>query len=244
MPRQAYENELQRLKEELLKMGGLVEEMIALAIRSIADRDPEMARQVIRMDDLIDQMDGRIEERCMRLLALQQPLARDLRLVGGILKVVTDLERMADYAVNIAELTLRIVQDPLIKPLIDIPKMAEMAQEMTRRSLDSLVSQDVKAAEEVCRADDPVDELYSALFDELIGFVLQGGDARRASQAINLIFVARYLERIADHATNIAERVIYIVTGERVAHQLKGRRSAGEAATTQGASSPGGGKSN
>lgn len=224
MPRQAYENDLQRLKEELLKMGGLVEEMIALATRSIADRDPEMARQVIRMDDLIDQMDDRIEERCMRLLALQQPLARDLRLVGGILKVVTDLERMADYSVNIAELTLRIVQDPLIKPLIDIPKMASMAQEMTRRSLDSLVSQDVKAAEEVCQADDPVDELYSALFDELIGFVLQGGDARRAGQAINLIFVARYLERIADHATNIAERVIYIVSGKRVAHQLKGRR--------------------
>ncbi|BAS28483.1 phosphate signaling complex protein PhoU [Limnochorda pilosa] len=222
MPREAYENELQRLKEELLKMGGLVEELTALATRSLADQDEETARRVIRLDDVIDRMDDEIEERCMRLIALQQPLARDLRLIGGILKVVTDLERIADYGVNIAEITLRIAQEPLIKPLIDIPRMAAMAQEMTRHSLDSLVRQDVRLAEEVCHADDPVDELYSSLFDELIGFVLEGGEARRATQAINLIFVARYLERIADHATNIAERVIYIVTGERVPHQLKG----------------------
>lgn len=223
MPREAYENELQRLKEELLKMGGLVEELIALAVRSVADRDEETARQVIGMDDLIDRMDESIEGRCMRLLALQQPLARDLRLVGGILKVVTDLERIADYGVNIAEITLRIAHEPLIKPLIDIPRMAVMAQEMTRQSLDALVRQDIALAEKVCRDDDPVDELYSRLFDELIGFVLEGGEARRATQAINLIFVARYLERIADHATNIAERVIYMVSGERVPHQLKGR---------------------
>src|SRR5690606_26666669 len=152
MARQAYENDLQRLKEELLKMGGLVEEMIALATRSIADRDPEMARQVIRMDGLIGQMDGRIEERCMGLLALQQPLARDLRLVGGVLTVGPRLERMADYAVAVAALTLRVAQDPVIKPLIDTPRMAALAQEMARQSLDSLVSQHVKAAEAVCLA--------------------------------------------------------------------------------------------
>ena len=169
-------------------------------------------------------MEKDLEERCVKLIALQAPLAGDLRTIHTILKVVTDLERIGDQAINIAELTLRLSGEPLIKPLVDIPKMAEMAGSMLHRALKSFVDGDTGLAREVCLADDAVDELYSRLYDELIELSLGAGDRARATQAINLLFAARFLERIADHATNIAERVIYMVEGRRVPHQLKGYR--------------------
>lgn len=216
MPRESFDEQLRTLQEQILKMGGLVEEAMRRSIRSLVYQDLEEAERIIESDDLIDQVEREIEEQSLRLIALQQPLARDLRTVATVLKAIIDLERMGDHAVNIALITRRIGREPLIKPLIDIPRMADLVANMVKSSLDALVRQDVQLAERVCRSDDAVDDVYASLFDELMGFVLQGGDRQRATQAINLLFVARYLERIADHATNIGEGVIFLVTGQRV----------------------------
>ena len=204
-------------------MGTLVEKAVQVSVDALRDRDLELARQVIEGDDLVDQLEVELEERCMRLIALQQPLAGDLRTIGTVLKLATDLERVGDYATNIAEIAVRMARAPLIKPPLDIPRMANMAQRMLRESLDAFVHRDVELAEAVCRADDAVDDRYAALYEELMGRIVTGTDAQQVSQAIHLIFAARYLERIADHATNIAERVIYMVTGKRVAHQMRAR---------------------
>ena len=214
-------------------MGTLVEKAVQLAIEALRDRDLDLARQVIDGDDLVDQMEVALEERCMRLIALQQPLAGDLRAIGTVLKLITDLERVGDYATNIAEIAVRMARAPLIKPPLDIPRMAEMAQRMLRQSLDAFVHRDVELAERVCRADDAVDERFGALYDELMQGIASGPDPQQVSQAVHLIFAARYVERIADHATNIAERVIYMVTGKRVAHQMR-HRIFGAATPTQG----------
>lgn len=211
------------MQQEILKMGSLVEEAIHRSIKGLKHQDLALAQSVIVGDDRIDELEVAIEEKCMRVIALQHPVAGDLRTVGAVLKTITDIERIGDQATNIAEITLRIGNQPLIKPLVDIPRMSDMAEKMVRQSLDAFVNRDVELAKQVCYADDPIDELYAFLFDELMGFVLEGDDMRRATQAINLLFVARYVERIADHATNIAERVIYMVTGERVPHQMKGK---------------------
>ena len=204
-------------------MGTLVEKAVRVSVDALRDRDLDLARQVIDGDDLVDQLEVELEERCMRLIALQQPLAGDLRTIGTVLKLTTDLERVGDYATNIAEIAVRMARAPLIKPPLDIPRMADMAQRMLRESLDAFVHRDVELAEAVCRADDSVDERYATLYEELMGRVVTGTDSQQVSQAIYLIFAARYLERIADHATNIAERVIYMVTGKRVAHQMRAR---------------------
>ncbi len=196
-------------------MSSIVETMIYEAIQSLTDQDLQLAHKVISDDEAVDIMESSIEEECIKLLALQSPLAADLRVVSTVMKLVTDLERIADNAVNIAETTIRIGNEPLIKPLIDIPRMGDITLGMVKDALDSFVKRELEVAKEVIRRDDDVDRLYSMLFDELI---LKGQDAKKATQAINLLFVARYLERIADHATNICERVIYMVTGERVSH--------------------------
>lgn len=222
MTRESFHRELQSIQEEMLKMGSLVEKQIHEAVHFLSTQDLAGAQAVLDKDDVVDQMQIDIEEDCMRLIALQQPLASDLRTVVAIFKITTDVERIGDHACNIAELTLRIGEEPLIKPLIDIPIMADKTKAMVRDSLTCFVERDLELAEAVRQADEPVDELYSLLFDELIGIVLQGGNGRRSSQAINLLFVARYLERIADHATNIAERVMYMVTGHRVDHMSTG----------------------
>lgn len=222
MARKKFHEQLNELQMEMLRMGSMVEKAISQSIHSLRLQDLRTAQSVLDKDDEIDALEEKIEEECFHLIMLQQPLARDLRTVGAILKTLTDLERLGDYANNIAEITLRIGTQPLIKPLVDIPKMAEKAEDMVQRSLDAFVERDVEAAKEVCWQDDEVDQMYTDLFDELEGLVSQGGDNRRVNQAIHLLFVARYLERIADHATNISERAIYMVTGERVSHQLKG----------------------
>lgn len=197
-------------------MGTLVEEAIYDADRALSHQDLALARQVVDGDGKIDELERRIEASCVRLLALKRPLASDLRAVTTALKVITDLERMGDHATEIAGIALKIGSEPLIKPLIDIPRMSAMARQMVHESLDAFVRRDVALAEKVCQDDDPVDKLYAELYDELLGFIMQGTDAVRAGQALSLLFVARFLERIADHAANIAERVIYLVTGERV----------------------------
>ncbi|MBI2914560.1 MAG: phosphate signaling complex protein PhoU [Firmicutes bacterium] len=227
MARMGLNRRIEEITQEVLSMGSMAEEAVQRSVQSLKDQDMALAQEVVEGDERVDELEAAIEERCLQLIALQQPMAKDLRLIGSLLKTVTDLERMADYATNIAERALWIGTQPLIKPLIDIPRMAEMALMMVKESLDAFVRGDVALAEKVCRDDEPVDALYSALFEELVGFIRKGGDTQRALQAVSLLFAARYLERIADHATNIAERVIFVVTGERVPHQLKQGTSPG-----------------
>lgn len=212
--RQSYDQELQGLRAAILKMGELVGRAIEDAVQSLAQKDIEKANRVIDGDDAIDKMEIEIEDKCMVLIARQQPLARDLRIIGTGLKITTDLERMGDHAFDIARVTVRLSKEPLIKPLVDIPRMARLAQQMLADSLDAYTTLDIELAEKVCRADDHVDDLYQQVFRELLTYMIE--DSKTISQAAQLIFVGRYLERVADHATNIAEAVIYLVTGQRL----------------------------
>jgi phosphate transport system protein len=208
--------ELEAIHQDILRMGTLVEEAIFDADRALSGQDLNLAKKVIAGDDAIDDLEREIEAACVKLLALRRPLACDLRAVTTVFKVITDLERMGDHAHDIATIALRIGADRLIKPLIDIPRMSTLARQMAHESLDAFVRRDVALAQKVCQDDEPIDRLYTELYDELLGFTMQGNDTVRAGQALSLLFAARALERIADHATNIAERVIYLVTGTRV----------------------------
>lgn len=210
--RTAFEHAMAELQGDLIKMGSLVEEAIDKAVTSLAERDIKLAQEVIDSDDEIDNLEREIDYKCVTLIARQQPLAKDLRRVGVIIKIITDLERMADHATDIAKITIRLEGQPLIKPLVDIPRMATLTQGMVKNALNAYIREDVNLAEEVGTADDEVDHLYGQIFRELLVFMLQ--DPRTISQATHLIFVANYLERIGDHATNIGERVLYLVTGE------------------------------
>lgn len=213
--RTAFDSELRRLQAEILKMGSMAETAIAQAVTSLKNQDEELATKVIATDDEVDDMEMAIENLCLRLIALQHPVATDLRVVAAVLKICTDIERLVDLATNIAEITLKIGRVPLIKPLEDIPRMADAAQSMVRDSLDTFVSRDEGMAKEVCLRDEEVDQIYAELHDELMDFITSSQDPIQVEQAANLLFVARQLERIADHATNIGERVIYMVTGRR-----------------------------
>jgi len=209
-----FEKELEELHYDVLKMGSLVEEAIANAIASLVNHDIELAQKVIDDDDRIDKMEVEIDNKCAKIIVTQQPIARDLRIVLTGLKIVTDLERMADHAVDIAKTTLRIAHQKYIKPLIDIPRMAEIVREMVKMSLDSYVRQDLEVARAIGEKDDIVDALYKQVFRELLTYMME--DPRNIDQATQFLFVARYLERIADHATNICEWVIYLDTGEHI----------------------------
>lgn len=209
----SFERALEELQHDILRMGSLVEQAIYDSVQSLAQQDLALADKVIKGDDLIDDMETEIEDKCVRLLATQQPLATDLRTVSAVFKIITDLERMGDHAIDIAKITKRIANQPLIKPLIDIPRMAKITQQMVRDGLDAFVKRDVELAKKLCETDDEVDHIYAQIFRELLTYMME--DPRTISQATSLLFVGRYLERIADHATNIGERVIYLVTGER-----------------------------
>ncbi|WP_051569189.1 phosphate signaling complex protein PhoU [Alkaliphilus transvaalensis] len=212
--RNQYIKQLSDLNIKLLKMGAMVQEIIEVSITALTTQDLALANKVYLMDDEIDNIELEIEMSCMNLIALQQPMAKDLRVIGTILKIITDLERMGDHAVNIAKVTLEIGEEPFVKPLIDIPKMAKLAQTMVKKSLDAFMKTDVALATEVAHDDEAVDELYEKIYTELINKMIEENTI--VKQATNLIFIGRYLERIADHATNIGERVIFIATGENV----------------------------
>ena len=194
-------------------MGALVEDQIRRAVKSLTERNLTLAHMVIADDDRVDAMEIDIERRCLTLLALQQPLAGDLRIVSTILKIITDLERMADHAADIAEVTVRLGQEPLVKPLVDIPEMARLSSSMVRLALNAYIHRSLEEAVTMIRLDDDVDHLYSRIFDDLQG--LMQNRPETVPQAIHLLFVANYIERVADHATNLGEWVIYMVTGER-----------------------------
>ncbi|HWR40167.1 MAG TPA: phosphate signaling complex protein PhoU [Patescibacteria group bacterium] len=211
--RHSYDQELAQLQQSLLEMGQVVAEAIDSAVSALSHQDVVLAREVLEGDDVVDQLQIDIEDRCMVLIARQQPMARDLRIIGTGLKITTDLERIGDHAYDIAKITLELADQPLIKPLVDIPRMAQMAQKMLRGSLDAYIRQDLALAEQICLDDDEVDNIYHQVFRELLTYMME--DPRNIGQATQLLFVARYLERIADHTTNIAEWTIYMVTGQR-----------------------------
>lgn len=213
-----FDEELKALKEKILQMGGLVEAQITGALHALTKRDSVLARQVIENDQRINILDVEVDEDCLRLLALQQPAARDLRFITTMMKISTELERMSDLAENIAERAIELNEEPQLKPYIDIPRMGNWTIRMVKESLDSFVNRDALLARKVCIDDDFVDELTEQLFRELLSFMIE--NPQTITRAIRLTFVAKYFERIADHATNIAELVVYMVEGKIIRHTV------------------------
>jgi len=211
-----FDEELMHLKELVLKMGAMVENAVKDSIRSLVERDSELARKVIEKDHQVNSLDVQLDEESIRLIALRQPKAHDLRFITTAMKITTDLERMGDMAVNIAERSLELNEEAILKPYIDIPRMSQIGQGMTRDALDAFVKGDKKLAMEVIMRDDQVDDLKHQVLNELLFFMVQ--DPTTASRAMKISFIAQYLERIADHATNIAEMVIYLVEGKIIRH--------------------------
>jgi phosphate transport system protein len=211
-----FEEELSRLKEKILKMGALVEAQISSSIKALVERDLVLARQTIQNDHQDNAMDVEIDEECIRLLALYQPAARDLRFITTAMKITTDLERMSDLSEDICERAIELAEEPLLKPYIDIPRMAEAAQKMVRETLDAFVNKDAALARKVCSEDQFIDDLTHQIFRELLSFMAE--DPTTITRSIRISFVAKYIERIGDHATNIAEMVVYLVEGKIIRH--------------------------
>jgi phosphate transport system protein len=211
-----FQKELEELKESLLRMATLVEEAINNAVQSLVKRDSELTQKTFEAEDRINAMDIAIDSKCLKLLALRQPMAVDLRFITSTMKIVTDLERMGDQAINIAERAISLNQEPQLKPYIDIPRMAEIAQSMVKDVLDAFVNDDSKLARSVCERDDLVDGLNDQVFRELLTYMIS--DPRTITRAVHLMIVCRCLERIADHATNIAEDVIFMVDALVIKH--------------------------
>jgi len=213
-----FHEELDALKQTLLAMGGLVEDQIRRVMRALIERDDEQAKDVIARDREVNAYENEIDEKCVELLALHQPAASDLRFLTTAMKIVTDLERIGDQAVNIAQRTLEVNSEPQLKPYIDLPRMADKAQAMVKESLDAFVARDTALARRVRGEDEAVDALNHQIFRELLTFMM--ADPTTIPRAIRLILIARFLERVADHATNIAEMVIYLVESRMVRHTV------------------------
>jgi phosphate transport system protein len=211
-----YDEELKLLQAKILEMGGFIERQISSALTALVERNDDLARLTIDRDHTVNRMDVEIDELCIRLLALHQPTARDLRLITTGLKITTDMERIGDMAVNACERALELNREPQLKPFIDIPRMADVAQQMLRESLDAFVREDVDLALKVCRDDDIIDDLNDQLFRELLSYMME--DPKTVTRSIRLLFVSKYFERIADHATNIAEMVVFMVKGKSIRH--------------------------
>ena len=211
-----FDEELSDLKTKLLRMAGLAEDQIDKALTALVTRDSALARQVIERDHQVNALDVEIDEESIRLLALHQPAARDLRLVTTAMKIATELERISDLAENVSERVIELNEEPQLKPYIDIPLMGKMARVMVKESIDAFVKSDATLARKVLTNDDYVDDLMEQLFRELLSYMLE--DTRTITRAIRLSFIAKYLERMADHATNIAELVVYLVEGKIIRH--------------------------
>jgi phosphate transport system protein len=211
-----FDLELKELKEKLLYEGGLVEKALRGAIQALLDRNSALAHQVIQDDHILNAREVETDEFCLKLLALRQPAARDLRFITTAIKINYDLERIGDMAVNICERVQELVIEPQLKPYIDLPKMAETVQAMVKESLDAFVKEDVQIAWKVTRDDEQVDQLLDQIFRELLTYMMQ--DPKTISRATRLLFISKYLERMADHAVNIAELVIFMVEGRIIRH--------------------------
>lgn len=211
-PRKRFEAELAELDNSLLRMGKISEDMLGKALTALAGRDIALADETIGMDDQVDALNLEVETTCIRLIATQQPAARDLRVIVAALKICADVERVADYVVDIAKLAKRLADRPLFKPLVDIPRLQSLVSQMLRETLEAFVTRDLTLIQKMIKDDDEVDHLYHSLYDELVDFMKR--DPGVVDQAVQLLLISRYLERIADHVTNIAERVFYVETGE------------------------------
>ena len=211
-----FEKEEERLKETILRLGSAVEAAIVDAIRALTCRDPDIAREVIARDEEIDQLELEIDQLCTDIIALYQPAARDLRFIVAALKIAPELERIGDLAGNISERAVELCEEPQLKPFIDIPRMAQIAREMVKESLDALVRLDADAARAAIARDDGVDALMEQLFRELMSYMIE--DPRTISRALRLMMVAKYIERIGDGATNICEMVVYLVEAKVIRH--------------------------
>jgi len=211
-----FDRDIDELKQLLLRMGAVVEDAIGLAIRALLERDTQVAESVIGADRMIDQMELDVDQHTVELIAKMQPTAVDLRFVATAMKITPELERIADLAVDVCERAIELNREPPLKPLIDIPRLARMAQDMVRQSLDSFVRRDAALARQVIARDDEVDLLTEQSFRELLTYMLE--DSRNISRAIRLTFVGKYFERMADGATNICEMVVYLVEGKVIKH--------------------------
>jgi len=209
--RQAFDEQLQELEGRLVEMGRFVASMLEKAVRALEEHDVELAREAIAEDDRADEMDLEIEQHCMRLLALQQPMSRDLRTIGTVMKVIADVERIGDYSVDIAKTAIRLADTEYFRPLEDIPRMAGMVRTMLQRALEALVTHDLELVTQVVDCDDAVDKLWYKVLDDVEKAMQERSDI--VPQAVALLLVARYLERVADHTVNIAERTAYMETG-------------------------------
>ncbi len=211
-----YEEELKSLRDRIIQMGGLVEDQIDRSIKALVDREAALAESVIERDAEVNQMDADIDELCVRLIALHQPAGKDLRFVTTALKITTDLERIGDISVNISERSLELIREAPLKPYIDIPRMAEISRRMISESLNAFVHEDTSLALKVCQDDQEIDDLNEQIFRETISYMIT--DPRTINRVMKITFVSKYLERIADHATNIAEMVIFLVKGTSIRH--------------------------
>ena len=211
-----YEEELRLIKEKVLRLGGLVEEGITNSIKALVERDTDLAKRTIENDHVVNGLEVEIDELCLKVLALRQPAASDLRLITTAIKIITDLERIGDMAVNVCERAVELNDEPPLKPYIDIPRMAEAAQRMLKESLDAFVNGDTDLATKVLVEDDFVDDLNRQIFRELLTFMME--DPNTISRGMKVLFISKYLERIADHATNIAEMVVFMVKGKVIRH--------------------------
>ena len=214
-----YEMELQEIKNNLIYLGALTENAIHLAMKSLTDRDTAMANQVIANDYEIDKMDKEIEEKCIKMLALRQPTAIDLRFITTAIKITGHLERIGDMAVNIAEKVVQLNEEPKLKPYIDLANMSSIVERMVAKSLDAMIKKDLQLAEEVRRIEQEVDDLNEQIFRELLTFMME--DSKSIHRALLIMHVSKNLERIADHAQGIADMVTYMITGENVRHLAK-----------------------
>ncbi|HET7707113.1 MAG TPA: phosphate signaling complex protein PhoU [Gemmatimonadaceae bacterium] len=211
-----FDREIEHLKELLLRMGAMVEDSINESIRALLERDSEIAERVIAADDAIDQMELEIDQHTIELIAKMQPAAVDLRFVAAAMKITPELERIADLAVDVCERSIELNREPQLKPLIDIPRLARMSQDMVRQALDAFVRRDPALARTVIARDDEVDRITEQSFRELLTYMLE--DSRNISRAIRLTFIGKYFERIADSATNICEMVVYLAEGKVIKH--------------------------
>jgi phosphate transport system protein len=214
-----FDNELQSLKDQLLTMGGMVEAHIADAVKALVDRDPNRARVVIDADRAVNQMELSIDEQCIRMIVLRQPAASDLRFICAVLKIVVDLERIGDLAVNMAERAIALCEEPPLRAVVDLPRMASAAQKMLRDALDAFVTRDAAKAEAVLNSDDQIDKLLVQVFDDLRAEMQK--DPSSINRGISTIFFAKHIERLADHTTNVAEMVVFLVKGTDVRHRGK-----------------------
>src|SRR3954447_13514571 len=214
MPREHYDQQLRALQDDLLRLASLVESSIGRSITALRNQDVDEARRIIADDDLIDRRQYALEDKALLLIARQAPMAADLRMISAVISIASELERIGDYAEGIAEITIRGANEPLLKPLIDVPRMAELAQGMLRGAVDAFVNRDVEAARRLVAEESEVDALTTQVQNEVLSIMLR--DPKNIERGLHLIFVAHNLERVADRTTNIAERLVFLVTGQIV----------------------------